>query len=67
MEQRLRNVENVINMRAGMAGAGNHTGRFGSQQQQRFIRPGRPDMSHVNGQQNQRYFFQAILKRKRMK
>lgn len=54
MEQRLRNVENVINMRAGMAGVGNHTGRFGSQQQQRFIRPGRPDMSHVNGQQNHR-------------
>ena len=46
MERRLRNVEETIRI-----GAGNDTYSFGSSHHQRThtIRPGRPDMSHVNG------------------
>jgi hypothetical protein len=45
MERRLRNVEESIRI-----GTGNDTYSFGSHHQRtRTIRPGRPDMSHVNG------------------
>lgn len=44
MERRLRNIEEVIRI-----GAGNNTYPLGPHHLSTPIRPGRPDMSHVNG------------------